>query len=259
MSMRDAKVENQYSIKNLKNSFGIDFCKELPDDRYDQLLAEFQKGIQENDTESVNGCFSQLILGNDRQIEKLNYTLMIGKYNTDRLNEGLLFQPSSDKKIHLPVEIYRVSWSTYVKINTEFFPEGTIISFTSDIGQDVLPIFGVRPLNRSIEYTASDFGWLKGKRQARLFVIDKSYDPSIEGIKESNLYDIWFFPEVDIIKECKHRLLANEVAFFEDGEKEFSVEIGVLNEASLTVIKRYTIGGWNQGEYPAHVDDIKWL
>ena len=62
---------------------------------------------------------------------------------------------------------------------------------------------------------------------------------------------------MDIPKLLEYlKLTEYEALFIENGEKEYSVELGYLAGDELRVLLRYTEGGWDQGNGPAEVSGV---
>ena len=172
--------------------------------------------------------------GNSKQLAKYGYTLMT-RFNNGTLDGGLLnvLMPKSDGMPYFPVAPKRGLWETFVRINKDALPDGTLLTFTSDIHIEPMSLQGLRVVGKAV-YKSPSFGWLKDEKKAIVLQVDST---SVLG--ENELADV-----ARRFRLRQDEYIPSNVAFFcENGEKEYSVEIAEIKNGSVNVMYRYTIDG----------------
>ena len=151
----------------------------------------------------------------------------------------------------MPISHFRCGWGTAVIVNLRAFPDRTpILSFASGIRQEICPVWGIKKLPGSVQYDASEFCWLEGRRKAWLLQVEPGLrgDEHPEPLKYCDI-------DVPALLEML-RPTEDEAVFVESGEKEFSVEIGHVIDGDVRVLLRYTIDSPDQGDKLAKVSHV---
>lgn len=210
------------------------FTKHDPvsDEEYDVLLAEFFK--DNNINVQSAGILKD---GRPDQLARYGYKLML-LFNQGLISSGDLnyYMPKSNGIPYHPVAPKRGNWETFVRVNKNALPDGTLLTFTSDINTSPKSLHGLKFVGEVV-YRSPSFGWLKEEKTACVMEIDSSVDLDEETIKDvaSRYY----------LRNYEYR--TEDVAFFEeDGEKEYSVEIAEIRDGKVNVLYRYTIDGSDQ-------------
>lgn len=73
--------------------------------------------------------------------------------------EGFL-QSLKYKDTYFPVAPKRGSWETFVRVNKDALPNGTLLTFTSDIHVVPMSLQGMRIVGEAL-YKSPSFGWLR--------------------------------------------------------------------------------------------------
>lgn len=246
-----ARSGNRYAAKALRDFFETPVTDALPDEEYDRRLDGFCAAVSVSDSPEARGTFERLMSGTEEQLSRLGLRLAEGRYGRGGAFWEYEYPNLSKDRSCAPVVSFRCGWASAVLVNLRAFPEGELaLTFASDIGQDLIPVWGIRESGELAEYDASDFGWLNHRRRARVLRPAPGYrnDKASEELK---------YCAVDIPGLLEHlKLTEHEALLIENGGKEYSVEIGHLAGDELRILLRYTIGGWDQGDGPANVSSM---
>ena len=235
--------------KALHDFFEVDSGEPLPDEEYDKLLDSFC-ALAERDAPEARQIYDQLMNGTEEQLSRLGWRLAEGSY---RLGGGF-FQyafPNIRKNISsAPLSTFRCGWASAVVVNLRAFPEGAAVTFAQP--NQIVPIWGIRETGEQVEYDAGHFGWIGGRRRARVL----RPAPGFKDEQAGERYPLRACG-VDVPELLKFLALTEKEALFIDtGEKEYSVEVGCLTDGDVKVLMRYTVDGWDQGEAPAGVTNV---
>lgn len=231
-----AEAGNPFAQKAYRDFFGKTIFAFKPDDQYTALLADFQRSADVGDETASFEIYRNIILGTDRQLARLGYILAKGKYNSHEIYRQFGYPVRNTGEPYAPAYLFtRFEWVSYLKIDLNAFDEEEILlSFTSDVGRAITPVKWVEVVGE-IEYTSGSFGWLRERKTATVFRVDRNLPieaARIESCPISNDY-----------------LLEEDSAWFiEDGEKEYSAEICQIKDGQPIILCRYTIDGADQGE-----------
>ena len=120
-----------------------------------------------------------------------------------------------------------------MRVNKDALPDGTLLTFTSDIHVEPKSLQGLRIVGEAV-YKSPSFGWLREEKTAAVLQVD-----SFVCLDEQKVADV---ARRYMLRSDEY--LPSNVAFFEEnGEKEYSVEIAEIKNDSVNVMYRYTIGG----------------
>ncbi len=236
--------------KALHDFFDVDGGEPLPDGEYNKLLDSFCALIAERDTPEARQIYDKLMNGTEEQLSRLGWRLAEGSY---RIGGGFFKYafPNIRKNISsAPVSTFRCGWASAIVVNLRAFPQDAAITFAQP--NLVVPIWGIRETAEYVEYDASHFGWIGGRRHARVL----RPTPGFRDL-EADKRDPLKYCGVDLKGLLEHlQLTEHEALFIETGEKEYSIEIGCLTGGDVKVLLRYTVDGWDQGETPAQVTNV---
>lgn len=246
-----AKGGNLYAVKALHDFFDVPIADVLTDAAYDRLLDDFCAAVDASDTAIDRAVFERLTLGTDGQLSRLGLRLAQGRYGRGGSYWEYAYPNLNRRRSSAPLTSFRCGWASAIVVNLRAFPEGEpVLTFASGIGQNLVPVRGIRKSGERVEYDASGFGWLNRRRMARVLRPAPGYvnEKASEELK---------YCGVDIPGLLEHLgLTEHEALFIENGEKEYSVELGYLAGDELRILLRYTVGGWNQGDEPARVSNV---
>lgn len=246
-----AGAGNLYAAKALHDLFETPVTDALPDEEYDRLLDSFCDAVSVSDSPEARAMFERLMNGTEDQISRLGLRLAEGRYGQGGAFWEYSYPNLSKDRSCAPVVSFRCGWASAVLVDLRVFPEGEpVLTFASDIGQDLVGVWGIRESGETAEYNASPFGWLGNRRRARIL-------RPAPGYRNDNASEQLESCGVDIQGLLEHlKLTEHDALFIENGEKEYSVEIGHIAGGQLRVLLRYTIGGWDQGDGPANVSGL---
>lgn len=235
--------------KALHDFFEVDSGEHLPDEEYDKLLDSFC-ALAAQDAPEARQVYDKLMNGTEEQLSRLGWNLAESSY---RLGGGF-FQyrfPNINKTISSsPVRPFRCGWATAIVVNLRALPKDGAVTFAQR--NEVVPIWGIRETGERVEYDASHFGWIGGRRQARVLRPAPGFKDEQAGERAPLKYC-----GVDVPGLLEFlQLTENEALFIDTGEKEYSVEIGCLTGGEVKVLMRYTVDGWDQGEASAEVTNV---
>lgn len=238
------------AVKALKDFFGESVDAKgghtMSDEAYDRQLGQFREAAERGDRTLALAYYGPLMNGSEAQISRLGYVLAAGLFRASGFHP-FGFPNLREKRTGAPVWQFRCGWATAVVINLRAFPEAApVFTFASDIRQHLAPVWGIRPVEGTVEYDAEPFGWLGGRRRARLMKVERGFRGDTApagGVDVKKLLDALALTEDDAL-------------FIEDGEKEFSVEIGHVTGGSVEILWRYTVDGADQGIRPAQVSAV---
>ncbi len=236
--IKAANAGSAYALKALKDMFGEDFSPAVSDEEYDSMLDAFCRQVENGETSDLWG---RLINGTDAQLSRLGYRLAVGRYNISDKYAEIPFPQLSRGRPCAPVVYFRCGWACCIIVNLEAFPEkNPRLAFSSDINQDILPVFRIKT-SGGIKYSADDFDWLKGERNAWLLTAGK--DIVSDEIDMSGKYVVQYAVSTQIFQQVLDDLqfTEDEAVFIEDGEKEYSVEIAHVTDGDVKILARYTI------------------
>lgn len=202
----------------------------ISDEQYDEELERLFNADGKLDIE-VAGILKD---GNPKQLAKYGHTLMT-RFNNGTIDGNLMnfLMPKSDGIPYFPVAPKRGRWETFVRVNKDALPDGTLLTFTSDIHVEPKSLQGLRVVGEAV-YKSPSFGWLREEKTAAVLQVD-----SFVCLDEQKVADV---ARRYMLRSDEY--LPSNVAFFEEnGEKEYSVEIAEFNNGSVNVMYRYTIGG----------------
>ena len=200
------------------------------DEEYSKYLGKLITANGEIDIE-IAGILKD---GSPEQLAKYGYTLMT-HYNNGVIDGRILntLIPKLDGIPYFPVAPKRGLWETFVRINKDALPDGTLLTFTSDIHVEPMSLHGLRVVGKAV-YKSPSFGWLNDEKKAIVLQVDSA---SVLG--ENELADV-----ARRFRLRQDEYIPSNVAFFcENGEKEYSVEIAEIKNGSVNVMYRYTIDG----------------
>lgn len=246
-----AKGGSMYAAKALHDFFDVPISDVLTDEAYDRLVDDFCAAADASGTVIDRSVFERLTLGTDGQLSRLGLRLAEGRYGRGGSYWEYAYPNLDRHHSSAPVVSLRCGWASAIVVNLRAFPEGEpALTFASDIRQDLVPVCGVRESGERVEYDASGFGWLNRRRRARVL-------RPAPGYVNKNAAEELKYCGVDIPKLLEYlKLTEYEALFIENGEKEYSVELGYLAGDELRVLLRYTEGGWDQGNGPAEVSGV---
>lgn len=236
--------------KALHDLFGADSGEHMPDEEYDARLDSFCALIAERDTPEARQIYDRLLNGTEEQLSRLGWRLAEGSY---RLGGGF-FQyafPNLRKNISsAPASTFRCGWASAVVVNLRAFPKDGAVTFAQP--NQLVPIWGIQETGEQVEYDAGHFGWIGGRRRARVLRPAPGFRDEKAGERPPLKYC-----GVDVPKLLEFLALTeHEALFIDTGEKEYSVEVGCLTGGDVQVLMRYTVDGWDQGNAPAGVTNV---
>lgn len=248
---RAAQSGNARAMKAAKDFFQIDFAQPVPDGEYDEALTMFCDAARAADIPEARLLFEQLVLGSEAQLSRLGYMLALERYRSGGAFWSYDYPNLNQRRSSAPIVHFRCGWTTAILINLRAFSEkNPMFSFASDVGQSIVPVWGIRDVPGELQYEAGDFGWLNGPRRARLLKAET-------GFFNAHADEQLEYSGVNVAKLLANlQLTENEALFIENGEKEFSVEICHVLGVDARVLLRYTIGGWDQGQDCAQVTAV---
>lgn len=236
--------------KALHDFFAVDSGEPLPDGEYDKLLDSFCALVAEEDTPEARQIYDKLLNGSSDQLSRLGWRLAEGSY---RVGGGFFKYPFPNIRRNIssaPLSTFRCGWASAIVVNLRAFPKDGAVTFAQP--NQVVPLWGIQETGEQVEYDASHFGWIGGRRRARVLRPAPGFRDETAGER---------YPlracGVDVPGLLKFLALTEDEALFIDtGEKEYSVEVGCLTGGDVKVLMRYTIDGWDQGEAPAEVANV---
>ena len=235
--------------KALHDFFAVDSGNHLPDEEFDKLLDGFC-GLAAQDAPEARQIYDKLMNGTEEQLSRLGWRLAEGRYQQG----GGFFKyafPNIRKNVSsAPVTAFRCGWASAVVVNLRALPKDGAITFAQP--NMVVPIWGIQETVEQVEYDAGHFGWIGGRRHARVLRPAPGFR-DLKADKRSPLRSC----AVDLSELLEYlQLTEQEALFIDTGEKEYSIEIGCLTGGDVKVLLRYTVGSWDQGEAPAQVTDV---
>lgn len=202
----------------------------VPDEIYNNILEECFTS-----TGKIDLVFAGFLKdGKPNQLAKYGYLLM-SRYNKGLIDGSSLnfYMPKANGIPYFPVAPKRGNWETFVRVNKDVLSDGTLLTFTADIGVKPLSMNGLRIVGEAI-YKSPAFGWLKEEKRAVVMKVDSAIR-----LNKSIIADV-----VHRYKLRHDEYMPANVAFFEEnGEKEYSVEIAEIKGDEVIILYRYTIGG----------------
>ncbi len=256
--LKSAKEGNTYAVKALKDLFQMDFSVPVSDAQYDSLLDAFCKAVESNDP-AAQDLFGACALGNDKQLCRLGYRLAVGRYHIKGAYGKYAFPNKSNGRTCAPAQYVRAGWITILIVNRSAFPEPEpYISFQG--GCDPVPVCNC-VLEGKVRYDPTDFGWfrednLPDATMYRLKLIGARGDS--QKIKDVLSFSDTHITNTEELFEA-FSPCDDEALFIDGGEKEFSVEICHLCAGKAKALLRYTVGGWDQGDFVTPVPDVRCL
>lgn len=205
----------------------------VSDERYNVMLERFS--APDGKINLMQAGF--LKDGTPSQLARYGYKLM-SMYNGGLIDAPSLnfYMPSWKGIPCYPIAAKRGCWETFIRVNKDALPHGTLLTFTSDIDIKYLipkSLHGLRIIGEAV-YKSPSFGWLKVEKKAIVMLVDNSVcldlQKTLDVAQRYKLHEEEYSP-------------ANVAFFEEDGEKEYSVEIAEIKGTKLNVLCRYTIGG----------------
>lgn len=190
------------------------------DEEYTELLSKFIELSTAGNANECHKLFFKLVCGNDEQLSSLGTVLALHKYSTTNPFVNRMNPPAFPKMTNgmpcAPVYLAkRAPGASTLHMNPRCFPEGkirlTLCSTIEDL--TIFPLSGIEDVEDGgfVTYRAVPLGTLPTERGARI---------------------LEFTPEED----------AEICIFTENGEKEYIVELGWLDEADqLHFLFRYSI------------------
>ena len=245
LSFLNKAAEGGHKLARLWHSYFSNH-ESVSDDEYNEILAKCFNTEGKIDLE-LAGILKD---GKPNQLARYGYTLM-SLYNKGLVDGSFLnyFMPKSNGIPYFPVAPKRGSWETFVRVNKDALPDGTLLTFTSDICVMPMTLQGLRIVGEAV-YKSPSFGWLREEKNAVVFQVDSSV--CLDDQKVADVARRYMLRSEEY--------LPTNVAFFEEnGEKEYSVEIAEIKDGSVNVLYRYTIGGSDdvQSYFSPELIDLK--
>lgn len=225
----DKAAKGGHEMARLWRSY---FTKHDPisDMMYDKMLEKCFNADGKIDLE-IAGILKD---GQPRQLAIYGYKLM-SMYSKGLIDGSSLnfYMPTSNGIPYFPIAPKRGCWETFIRINKDALPHGTLLTFTSDIRVIPMSLHGLRIIGEAV-YKSPSFGWLEEEKKAIVLQVDSAVH-----LDEQKVADV---ARRYVLRSDEYQ--PTNVAFFEEnGEKEYSVEIAEIKGQTVNVLYRYTIGG----------------